>query len=564
MKTLKRNSSQNFPVKLNYKSNEVLFTYKGGKSTSNLKLINVNKNKNLKGNKNYSSFDKNLKEETSLIQKNFKSKGNKKVAKSPLNSHLNNNIKFQSFVNKYNANDKKKNIKYLFNNRDNFFENKNKKNENNKSNFFLKNNVKYSINNTISNVNTNNNIKKSICSFKKIHDKNLFNKKQIYHKPKNERKIISSSLALENNSNHNKENINLNTNSNTNNNYIYTNLNKIKKYDSYTPKFPDISQITANNEDNNISNFLYCNTSKNNNSFFVERKTNNNISNLNLNLYSPREENLHCLKRAKSNLRSDQIINDINDNISFISDKNLKNYNANSNSIIYIRKNNFSKELNKSNIINTSTFSTKNNNSNSNIINDNKCNSNKNIKINENNQKKIRVNLKSSNIFENAFYVQKNVLLIQKNYRMHLSILKRYILKAIKNIIEGTNKLYYIFYKYYYKKLIYIINNAYIKSIDVNIKPSIIRPKINNNILNEISLNNNYSKTKFYYIMNHQMEINKKYGIMVNKDYNNIKASKTKTEFNLNNKNSYSNKIQRNDIVIIKNLKNQIISKLQK
>ena len=115
MKTLKRNSSQNFPVKLNYKSNEVLFTYKGGKSTSNLKLINVNKNKNLKGNKNYSSFDKNLKEETSLIQKNFKSKGNKKVAKSPLNSHLNNNIKFQSFVNKYNANDKKKNIKYLFN-----------------------------------------------------------------------------------------------------------------------------------------------------------------------------------------------------------------------------------------------------------------------------------------------------------------------------------------------------------------------------------------------------------------------------------------------------------------
>ena len=41
MKTLKRNSSQNFPVKLNYKSNEVLFTYKGGKSTSNLKMMKL-------------------------------------------------------------------------------------------------------------------------------------------------------------------------------------------------------------------------------------------------------------------------------------------------------------------------------------------------------------------------------------------------------------------------------------------------------------------------------------------------------------------------------------------
>ena len=37
------------------------------------------------------------------------------------------------------------------------------------------------------------------------------------------------------------------------------------------------------------------------------------------------------------------------------------------------------------------------------------------------NANKIKVNLKINNIIENAFYVQKNVILIQKNYRMHLA-----------------------------------------------------------------------------------------------------------------------------------------------
>lgn len=58
MNTLKRNSSQYFPVKLNTRPNERLCTDRIIKSTSNPSLINVNKNKHLKHNKSCSFLEK--------------------------------------------------------------------------------------------------------------------------------------------------------------------------------------------------------------------------------------------------------------------------------------------------------------------------------------------------------------------------------------------------------------------------------------------------------------------------------------------------------------------------
>ena len=48
MNSIKRNSSQYFPVKINSRLNETLCTDRIIKSTSNPSLINVNKNKHLK------------------------------------------------------------------------------------------------------------------------------------------------------------------------------------------------------------------------------------------------------------------------------------------------------------------------------------------------------------------------------------------------------------------------------------------------------------------------------------------------------------------------------------
>ena len=50
MNVEKRNTNLSFPIKLNYKSNNLFYSYRGGKSTTDLKLINVNKNKFLEKN----------------------------------------------------------------------------------------------------------------------------------------------------------------------------------------------------------------------------------------------------------------------------------------------------------------------------------------------------------------------------------------------------------------------------------------------------------------------------------------------------------------------------------
>jgi hypothetical protein len=236
-------------------------------------------------------------------------------------------------------------------------------------------------------------------------------------------------------------------------------------------------------------------------------------------------------------------IYDGEDNDSIFNHENFKTYNykeINSNKpFIYVRKN----SSKNGSSINSSCRK-------KNSINNSICRQKEFSYKDKVNKNKIRVNLKLNHIFENAFYVQKNVILIQKNYRMHLGILKKYILKAIENIIVGTNKLYYIFYKYYFKKLKYIMNDAFIKSISVNMKSTNNRMNSKNRyISNEIN-NNLFSKTKKYYMVN-RYKRNKNVKIVENKNSNN---------FLLNSKNEQNYnfcKTQKGDIILIQNLKNQ-------
>jgi hypothetical protein len=312
----------------------------------------------------------------------------------------------------------------------------------------------------------------------------------------------------------------------------------------------DTSHISSTED--NISNYIICNSSKNtNNSFFNERKTNIDFSKLNL--YSPRDcddkmnnVNLNCLKKTKSFINKEKILYDGEDNDSIFNHENFKTYNykeINSNKpFIYVRKN--SSKNGRS--INSSCRK-KNDINNSNCLQKEFSYNDKN---NKNNKNKIRVNLKLNHIFENAFYVQKNVILIQKNYRMHLGILKKFILKAIENIIEGTNKLYYIFYKYYFKKLKYIMNDDLIKSTKVNMKSTNNKMNFKNKYISNENNNNLFSKTKNLYMVN-RIQRNKKLKIVENKDNNN---------YFLNSKNEQKYKFyktHKGDIILIKNLKNQ-------
>ena len=87
MKSIKRNSSQNFPIKLNYKSNDSLFSFRSGKSSSDLQLINVTKTKYLDENKSFSSFSKNSKNVSYIFSDiNIKNKPPINDIKSTINS----------------------------------------------------------------------------------------------------------------------------------------------------------------------------------------------------------------------------------------------------------------------------------------------------------------------------------------------------------------------------------------------------------------------------------------------------------------------------------------------
>lgn len=564
MNTLKRNSSQHFAVKINSRINETLCTDRIIKSTSNPNLINVNKSKHLKQNKSCTFLEKKSKNVNQNCFKKLKIKNDKNSKISPLINNYNHNSQIKPFLENYicNNDNKKINIKHLYDNSSNFFSCGNKFTINNyNSNYFLKDNSKYHINNTINNINTNNIIKNSILSYKKkLNDNNLFNKKQVYQKPTNESRISSSSsfAIVDPNLNNNKENINLKSNCSINNcsyNYMYANYNKLKKYNSFIPRINDTSRISSTED--NISNYILGNSSKNaNNSFFNERKTNIDFSKLNL--YSPRDcddnnnnASLNFLKKTKSYVNNDKLFYDGGDNDSIFTHENFKTYNYkeinNNKPFIYVRKN-YSKNASRSSINNSSCRK-------KNTINNSNCFPKEFSYNDKNNKNKIRVNLKLNHIFENAFYVQKNVLLIQKNYRMHLGILKKYILKAIGNIIEGTNKLYYIFYKYYFKKLKYIMNEALIKNISVNIR-STNKTNFKNKYISAEINNNFFSKTKNYYMIN-RIKRDKNLRTVENKNNNNYFSNYSKNEISKNEQNYNFYKTHKHDIILIKNLKNQ-------
>lgn len=528
MKSVKRNSSLTFPIKLNYKVNDLIISYRGGKSTTNLKMINVNKNRFFEENKSYISCNKNIKNESYLNPNNLKNTNNKNNTLFPFINQNNSNTNYHSFIENYSCN-KYKYLRNNFNNNNlNYFSYINKTNDNNDSSNYLKdksyisnNNSKYNNNSTIGNIYLNTNANNSIYSYyNKKNDKNLFNKKHIYKKPKNEKRQLSYSFAITD-SNSVKENLSIKSNINgieTNyKNYLYSNNNRAKKNHNILlgRRYTEFTGSTTVTE-NNINNY-FCN---NNLSYMNERKSNIDYSNLNL--YYPKEtSDFTDIKRINNIKYRPKLNNDTNDTISYYTDKNYKTtHDINNNySYIYVRKNS-SKKKKINNI---------------------------NLNYAKSNTNKIKVNLKYNNIIENAYYVQKNVILIQKNYRMHLSCLKKYILKTIKNIIEGSNKLYYLFYKKNYKKFIYILNNAFIKSIDIDMKTAKIIPKNKNrNILNEKCKINN---------------INKIFMFNKNKNCKNLYLPKPKIKPKLKSNNL--NKIKK-DISQIRNLKAQIISKLEK
>ena len=542
MKSIKRNSSQNFPIKLNYKPNDLLFSYRSGKLSSELQLINVNKTKYLEENKSFSSFSKNSKNVSYIFSDiNIKNKKNK-INLSSINSY--NNI-FQSFIDEGTVNHK------YYNSNTNYYSYKTKTNDSYNSKFIRKDNSNISnknsiYNNTISNVNHSNNIYNSIFSYKrtKINNRNTFNKKQIYQKPKNEKTLSSYSLAITDyNSNKSKENISIKSNYNldTNSNYKYNNFKKFNKNNTKTlpHRFTDLPR-NINTTFKSIKTSYYQNETKNNTSFFDERKTNIDYSKLNL--YSPKtnkenyiKKDMYYVKRTRVKLKSDIIKCNTGDNINFSGEKNYRTNNDinNRHSFIYVRKKSSNKHLINNSKVNKSSFSSNNNS----------------------NVSKIRVNLKYKNVLENAYFVQKKVILIQKYYRMHLACLKKYILISIKRIIQGTNILYFIFYKNYCRKFIFILNNAYIKSININIKNAKIIPKLNDN------KSFHFSRPKYYYILD-SPEKNKILDIKENIDMNNNNEGQSIIETkSQSNSNTNINKIKE-DMDLIRNLKNQIVNKL--
>ena len=587
MNTIKRFPTQNFPIKLNYKSNDTLLSYRGGKSASNLQKINDNKNKIYLEEKK-SNLSKNSKNTSFLFSdKNIKNQNKKNDIKiSSINSYNNNNYNFQFFIDNIMSNNKYSNYNT------NYYSYKTKANNNYNSNFFWNENSNNSYNNSKCNTSSNNNnnsninynpnnnynykINNNIFSQKRsnINDKTIFNKKQIYQKPKNERSLSSYSIAITDyntNTNKSKENISIKSYYNidvSNFNNKRKNVNNNNRKNNYlAQRYTDITRC-INSTFINPNNYLYNNESKNNKKMFDERRTNIDYSKLNL--HSPKEyqdinynfnynnnqKDIHYTKRNRTKIKSDIINHRINDNMNLSCEKRYKtNFdNCNSYSFIYIRKNSSNKSLiNNNNNINKSSLKTNNN---YNII-----------KINNHNSKdknKIRVNMKQRNILENAYFVQNKVILIQKNYRMHLGRLKKYILITIKKIIEGSNKLYFIFYKNYCRKFLFILNNGYIKSIDINIKTRQIIPKIRKiNTYNNINNNNNNTRSNYSYIMNNRPQKKAITYFTEKLNFNSqfCNSQKCLIDNKLKNTDSSINKIKK-DMVLIRNLKNQIVKKL--
>ena len=99
---------------------------------------------------------------------------------------------------------------------------------------------------------------------------------------------------------------------------------------------------------------------------------------------------------------------------------------------------------------------------------------------NKTNNKQITKSENQNDIFKNAFLVQKRILTIQKNYRMHLSKIKYNIIKTFTKFVNGINIINKLFLKKYLNELfINVIINTnrlslrkqkQINEIEINLK----------------------------------------------------------------------------------------------
>ena len=433
------------------KQNSICHTYRTVKSSSNINHINVNKNKTL--------------EEKYVLNNNIKSSSKNHNENPSIITHFNNKRCFlKENKNKYSINTAIDNISNI-NNLELFT---------NKDNICISTISKSSKNNkTISNIVTNTDSSMSIF-YKNEENSNI---KGIYKKPKNE-KFSPSLIITRYNSNTNKKGLmnhkKVIAQTNPKPKYtVYENIDKMKKNIILCKK---TGSKYMHNSSNNIHKHNYANTITNintnvniknkyikrtetNKDYYYKKKQPEKSSNLsnNLNLYSYNDNKAYFYSAKNRPVVIDNMKNDL------FTDTNL---NLNYQSIVYSKKNNSDKKFMKKNLT-SKIFKQKN---------------------------EINSKLQYDNIFQSAFYIQKNVILIQKNYRAHLSCKKKYILKALRDIINGVNKIFFIFYKNYFKKFIFNINKRYTKK-DINTKN--IQNMKNQKFLNEYNKDRNY-QFKYY------------------------------------------------------------------
>ena len=459
-------NSKNLSIKSNYNKKDIYFCYKPIKSSSK-KHINKSKNKSL--------------EEGIFIKNNIKNISKINYIKSPSKYYYNNkNIEDNNKIS-INIPDNIDNIEFNINDINNIRKELNHSSKNRKiikNNSVLKNLcIKTTTKNAIGIVPFN----------KKEKSKSIFNKKQIYKKPKNERLFSPKIVSSEKNSNSCRSALNVNRIYQmdliqNNKKFFYNNIDKLKKDKILSQNPDDIILYNSPNKNND----KYSKTTESKNNYFYKKKQpvrKNSILFNNLNLYDTNDNNDFSYSKYHAFLDDN-----INENL-FIQNLNYVYNSSNNNdtiqgkkSIVYERNNTYDKKCIKKHLTDNNLYFEKKKNTNT-----------------ERNSK-----LKSDNIFDNIYYYQEKIILIQKIYRAHLSHIKRYILKAIRDIIIAVNKIYFVFYKNYFKKFRYIILKFYINK---KIKDkSIQNIKIKNNYNYNVYNNNSIGK---YYLKSHPTTIQK-------------------------------------------------------
>ena len=136
-------------------------------------------------------------------------------------------------------------------------------------------------------------------------------------------------------------------------------------------------------------------------------------------------------------------------------------------------------------------------------------------------------NRSSDNIFQSIVNVQKKVLVIQKNYRMHLGRIKYNIIKIFSRYVDGLKII---------KK---IIKRKYLNRLVLNILLFTSRnsSKVNPTLSDELNeKNNNNNNNKYFYDLNNSI---KKMDLLHKKVFNNN---------NYNNYNQFKNNLEQNNI----------------